>query len=210
MSTTFGQGILAGKSAYVAGGTRGMNLAIAKRFASQGARVAVMSRSEERCAQAAAELEALGTQALGLPADARDYDRVEETLAQAAEAFGGLDVLVNNASTSVSGLLETLGDDQLMERLTGKTLASMRCSRAALHHLRRSGSGRIICIGGLVNRCLFVSISNGYRNCMSIGLTVCCSCDYYYALIVGTRASRTLVIRCAGECQLSIAGTNRE
>ena len=79
MSTAFAQGILEGKSAYVAGGTRDMNLAIAKRFAAQGAKVAVMSRSEERCASAAAEIEALGAQALGLPADAREYDRVHET-----------------------------------------------------------------------------------------------------------------------------------
>ena len=94
MSATFADGILAGKNAYVAGGTRGMNLAIAKRFAAQGANVAVMSRSEERCASAAAEIEALGVKSLGLPADARDYDRVHATMAEAAERFGGLDIVV--------------------------------------------------------------------------------------------------------------------
>lgn len=94
MSATFAQGILTGKNAYIAGGTRGMNLAIAKRFAAQGANVAVMSRSEERCASAAAEIEALGVRSLGLPADARDYARVHETMAQAAETFGGLDIVV--------------------------------------------------------------------------------------------------------------------
>jgi hypothetical protein len=45
------------------------------------------------------------------------------------DAFGGLDVLVNNASTAVSGNVETLDDNGLMERLTGKTLAYMRCRR---------------------------------------------------------------------------------
>ena len=47
----------------------------------------------------------------------------------------GKSVLVNNASTAVSGNIETLDDDGLMERLTGKTLAYMRCCRAALPHL---------------------------------------------------------------------------
>lgn len=86
--------LLAGKVAYVAGGTRGMNLAIAKRFAEYGASVAVMSRSEERCADAAAQIAALGGESMGLPADVRDYDRVEETMRQAAERFGGLDIVV--------------------------------------------------------------------------------------------------------------------
>ncbi len=72
MSEVFAPGILKGKVAYVAGGTRGMNLAIAKRYAAQGASVAVLSRNPERCASAQAELEALGVQALGLPADVRD------------------------------------------------------------------------------------------------------------------------------------------
>ncbi len=72
MSTAFGTNVLAGKAAFIAGGTRGMNLAIAKRYAAQGASVAVLSRNPERCASAQAELEALGVQALGLPADVRD------------------------------------------------------------------------------------------------------------------------------------------
>jgi NAD(P)-dependent dehydrogenase (short-subunit alcohol dehydrogenase family) len=70
----------------------------------------------------------------------------------AVDAFGGLDVLVNNASTSVSGNIETLDDEGLMERLTGKTLAYMRCARAALPHLRKSGRGRVICIAGTAGR----------------------------------------------------------
>ena len=86
MSNVFGEQILAGKVAYVAGGTRGMNLAIAIRFAQQGAKVVVMSRSEERCAQAAESIREVGGEAMGLPADARDYDRVAETMAQLAEA----------------------------------------------------------------------------------------------------------------------------
>jgi NAD(P)-dependent dehydrogenase (short-subunit alcohol dehydrogenase family) len=67
----------------------------------------------------------------------------------AVDAFGGLDVLVNNASTAISGNIETLDDEGLMERLNGKTPAYMRCRRAALLRLRKSSRGRAICIGEL-------------------------------------------------------------
>ncbi len=90
----FQSDILKGKVAYVAGGTRGMNLAIAKRFAAYGASVAVMSRNLERCADAADQLRELGGKALGLPADARDYDRVEATMKETADRLGGLDIVV--------------------------------------------------------------------------------------------------------------------
>ena len=70
----------------------------------------------------------------------------------AVDAFGGLDILVNNASTAISGNIETLDDEGLMERLNGKTLAYMRCCRAALPHLRKAKSGRVICIGGSAAR----------------------------------------------------------
>ncbi|MCB1739805.1 MAG: SDR family oxidoreductase, partial [Gammaproteobacteria bacterium] len=72
----------------------------------------------------------------------------EHAVNAAASALGHLDVLVNNASTNIGGQLETLSDDQLMERVVGKTLASMRCARAALPYLRKSACGRIVCIGG--------------------------------------------------------------
>lgn len=94
MSDFFPKDALAGKVAFVCGGTRGMNLAIAKAYARAGAKVAVMSRNEERCANAAEELRALGTEALGLPGDARDYDRVYEAISETARTFGGLDIVV--------------------------------------------------------------------------------------------------------------------
>jgi NAD(P)-dependent dehydrogenase (short-subunit alcohol dehydrogenase family) len=94
MSALVPNDALVGKVAFVCGGTRGMNLAIAKAYARAGAKVAVMSRNEERCANAAAELRALGTEALGLPGDARDYDRVHEAIAETANTFGGLDIVV--------------------------------------------------------------------------------------------------------------------
>lgn len=139
---------LTGKSVLVTGGNRGIGLAIALSFAEEGANVAICGRDKEALARAEVDIESRGVKARAVAADLFTAEGCEQAVAAAVEAFGGLDVLVNNASTNIGGRLETLTDDQVMERIIGKTLASMRCCRAALPHLRRSENGRIVCIGG--------------------------------------------------------------
>ena len=122
---------LRGKAVLVTGGSRGIGRQIALAFAGEGAAIAICGRDEERLAQTGAEIRALGVPALTVVADlfqAADCGRVVEAT---AAALGRLDILVNNASTNVAGSLLTAGDDQLMERVLGKLLASMRCARAA-------------------------------------------------------------------------------
>jgi len=143
---------LSGKAVLVTGGSRGIGRQIALAFAAEGANVAVCARGKDRLEQTGRELGALGVRCRTLEADLFREADCRRVVDQTAEAFGRLDVLVNNASTNVSGSLLTAGDDVLMERLMGKTLAAMRCSRAAVAHLRRTGGGRIICIGGLAAR----------------------------------------------------------
>ena len=136
------------KAVLVTGGNRGIGLAIALAFADEGARVAICARNEAALEQARAAIAERGVRTVAIVADLFTAEGCEQVVADTVDAFGRLDVLVNNASTLVSGYLETLSDDKLMERLMGKTLASMRCARAALPHLRNSGRGRVICIGG--------------------------------------------------------------
>lgn len=94
MTNTFGTGVLAGKTAFVAGGTRGMNLEIARRCAQQGANVAVLSRSQERVEAAVAELKELGGQVIGHSADVREYHELEAAVSRTSETFGPLDFVV--------------------------------------------------------------------------------------------------------------------
>jgi NAD(P)-dependent dehydrogenase (short-subunit alcohol dehydrogenase family) len=143
---------LQGKSIVVTGGNRGIGRGIALAFAGEGANVAIVGRDGAALAAVRDEIAALGVEALAITADLFTAQGCSRVAKETAAAFGGLDVLVNNASTAVSGQLETLSDDQLMERLNGKTLAYMRCCRAALPWLRKAGAGRIICIGGLAAR----------------------------------------------------------
>lgn len=94
MADTFGPGILAGKVAFVAGGTRGMNLEIARRYAQQGAKVAVLSRDKERVDAAVQDLEQIGGEVRGYSADVREYDELEAALTSTAEELGPLDIVV--------------------------------------------------------------------------------------------------------------------
>jgi NAD(P)-dependent dehydrogenase (short-subunit alcohol dehydrogenase family) len=91
----FREGLLEGKVAFVAGGTSGINLGIAQRFAELGASVAVCGRDPEKAARAAASI---GEGALGLSADVRDFGAIRRALKTAVDKFGKLDIVVAGAA----------------------------------------------------------------------------------------------------------------
>src|SRR5690349_15131883 len=94
--TTFRPGLLAGKTAFIAGGTSGINLGIAKRFAVLGARVAVLCRNPDKARRAAEEIDSeCGVDgSLPLTADVRDYGAVDTAIATAASELGKLDIMI--------------------------------------------------------------------------------------------------------------------
>ena len=95
--SAFKDGLLDGKVAYVAGGTSGINLGIAQRLGTLGARVAVAGRDPQKAAAAAATIK--GPQAaLGLSCDVRDFDTVRRGLEQVADTFGALDIVISGAA----------------------------------------------------------------------------------------------------------------
>jgi citronellol/citronellal dehydrogenase len=96
---------LQGKTLFITGASRGIGLAIAKRAARDGARIVIAAKTTEANPKlpgtifsAAAEIEAAGGQALPVQTDIRDEASVQAAVAQAVERFGGIDILVNNAS----------------------------------------------------------------------------------------------------------------
>lgn len=156
---------LTDRSVLVTGGNRGIGLAIALAFAGEGAKVAICGRDRDALAEGKAAIEDRGARAAAIETDLFTPEGCQRAVAATVEAFGALDILVNNASTNVGGRLEELTDESLVERLMGKTLASMRLSRAALPYLRRSGRGRIICIGGTSARIAYeASLPQGLGN----------------------------------------------
>jgi NAD(P)-dependent dehydrogenase (short-subunit alcohol dehydrogenase family) len=142
---------LRGKIVLITGGNRNLGREIARWFAGEGARVAICARDAATLEEARQELVGLGAECLAITADLFRAADCERVVAQTVAAFGGLDVLVNNASTDVSdhpAQLEDVTDEQLLERVMGKALGAIRCSRAALPYLKRSAAGRIVFIGG--------------------------------------------------------------
>lgn len=90
---------LAGKVAYISGGTGGINLGIAKRLAEAGAILSVIGRDADKAARAAAEISALNErETLHFSADVRDYDAVNASFAETAAKLGAVDIVIAGAA----------------------------------------------------------------------------------------------------------------
>jgi meso-butanediol dehydrogenase/(S,S)-butanediol dehydrogenase/diacetyl reductase len=135
---------LAERVAVITGAGSGIGAATALRFARAGARVIVSDVNDADGERVAAEIARAGGAAAYCRADIRDAGDVERLMATAAERFGALHVLFNNAGTGTYGPVPDLApetwDHILAVNLTGVFL----CARAAIPHLRRAGGGAIV------------------------------------------------------------------
>jgi 3-oxoacyl-[acyl-carrier protein] reductase len=141
---------LAGKRALVTGGSRGIGRATALALAAEGAHVAVAARGEAELAQVVAAIGASGGRAHAIVGDVSRREGAHEAVARAAEALGGLDVLVNNVGGSVgSGAFDAADDDAWARVLDLNLMSAVWCSRAALGHLEASGGGCIVFVSSI-------------------------------------------------------------
>jgi len=191
---------LTDKVALVTGGGRGIGREIALRLAAEGVHVAVCGRTKEPLDRTADALRDQGVRSVSMVADLFDAAQCTRVVEETVDSLGALDVLVNNASTNVIGNHPTdfahLSDEQLMERLMIKGLGSARCTRAALPHLRRSGQGRVICIGGVNSRIaapggLAIGLGNSFVSYFSKSLSAELGPDGITVNVVAPGETRT-------------------
>jgi NAD(P)-dependent dehydrogenase (short-subunit alcohol dehydrogenase family) len=138
---------LAQKVALVTGSGQGVGRGIALALAAEGAAVVLNGRREQPLRDVAAQIDARGGRALPVVGDVSVREDVEMVVARAAHWLGRLDILVNNAQSSVQRLLEETSDaDVAMAYLSGP-LATLHCMQAALPHFKERGAGCIVNLG---------------------------------------------------------------
>lgn len=134
--------------AIVTGSSRGIGRAIALGLAAEGARVVLTARGAEKLAETVKEVEALGVAALGVPVDLTQPDAAERVVRAAKEAFGRIDILVNNVGGAFPG-----EDDAAWEQSwEANVMAAVRCSRAVIPEMRAVGGGSIVHIASIWGR----------------------------------------------------------
>ncbi|MBS8261226.1 NAD(P)-dependent oxidoreductase [Roseibium polysiphoniae] len=142
---------LSGKTLFITGASRGIGKAIALRAARDGANIAIAAKTAEphpklegTVFSAAKEIEAAGGKALPLVLDVRDDEAVKRAIDKTTETFGGLDILVNNASAiQLTPLAQTdMKRFDLMHQIN--TRGTLACSKHAIEHLAKSDNPHIL------------------------------------------------------------------
>jgi len=149
---------LSGKTLFITGTSRGIGLAIALRAARDGANIVIAAKTDRPHPKlpgtihtAAAEIEAAGGKALAIVTDIRSDEQVYAAVEQAVQRFGGIDILVNNASAiSLTGTLET--PMKRFDLMMGVNVrGTFLCSQACLPHLKKAANPHILTLSPPLN-----------------------------------------------------------
>ncbi|PKB82159.1 MAG: 2-deoxy-D-gluconate 3-dehydrogenase [SAR202 cluster bacterium Io17-Chloro-G9] len=140
---------LEGKVALVTGGNGGLGLGMALGLAEAGANISVAARNAEKTATALGQIEATGVKALGLTADVSRESDITEMVAKTIEAFGRLDILINNAGMVVRKEPQDLTTDEWDQVLDVNLRGAFLAAKSAYPHMKRQGGGKIINIGSM-------------------------------------------------------------
>jgi NAD(P)-dependent dehydrogenase (short-subunit alcohol dehydrogenase family) len=136
---------LKGRSAIITGGSKGIGFAIAKRFAADGADVAILARGRDTLDDAVKVIQAMAKgRVVGVQADVSAAADIQRGYDEVMKAFGKVDILVNNAGTSRNGAFEKLTDEILQKDLEDKLFAAIRTIRLVAPQMKERRWGRII------------------------------------------------------------------
>jgi NAD(P)-dependent dehydrogenase (short-subunit alcohol dehydrogenase family) len=140
--------LFSGNVVWITGASAGIGRALAHKFAEHGARVAVSARRADRLAEAIAEIEARGTEAMAVPCDVRDEASLRAAVRSVVERFGKLDAAVANAGIGVSGKIRDLSADDWRRQLETNVVGVALTARFALPELERT-RGRLAIVASV-------------------------------------------------------------
>jgi 3-oxoacyl-[acyl-carrier protein] reductase len=139
---------LAGKTAVIAGASRGIGRATALALAGDGARLVLAARGAEALGEVAREVEAAGAEAMAVTCDLTEAADADRLVAAAVERFGGVDILVNSIHFSAAGD----GDEVWRESFDKLFLPAARLTRLVMPHMRSAGGGAIVHLASIFGR----------------------------------------------------------
>lgn len=144
-------GLLAGKSALVTGGSRGIGAAIVKKLAAEGANVAFTYRSSAQKAEVVRkELEDMDVKAIAIQSDAADYAQAEDCVKQVLEAFSKIDILINNAGITKDTLMLRMSEEHWDQVMNVNLKSVFNLTKHCLRPMLKNRGGSIINMSSVV------------------------------------------------------------
>ncbi len=141
---------LNGKTAIVTGGTKGIGRAISEALLREGVNVCISARHEDEIEETVSALGDVGEGRItGAVADVRDYDEVKALIEHAADEFGGLDILINNAGIGKFGRLDETSPEDFRAVLETNLFGVFYCCHEAIPAMKKRGGGYIINVSSL-------------------------------------------------------------
>lgn len=137
--------------ALITGGSRGLGLLLARELGVRGCRVAVCARNGDELRRAVTDLRALGITAHGITCDLRDRDQIRAMVAETADYFDGLDIVVNNAGIIHSAPLDALGETEFDDAMRIMFWAPLWVFQEARPHLKGGVLVNITSVGGKIS-----------------------------------------------------------
>ncbi|MDP6041187.1 MAG: SDR family oxidoreductase [Candidatus Latescibacteria bacterium] len=136
------------RRAIVTGGSQGIGRACALALAREGVRVCIVARTQEKLDAVVAEINEAGGEGHSVSVDLTRQESCEQVVKETVEAFGGVDILVNNVGAAKNADILELNVEQISEALQLKSYSYLRMAQLVIPHMKENGWGRIVNIAG--------------------------------------------------------------